>query len=165
MKTLALTLSGALLITVGLVSCDNEETTVNELEDLTTAARGGVYDSFELSLQDQDPPVDGWGYEKDMGDNQPCDPTQDGNCLPAIVIDKTIDKTTLENLKNARVIKDFLLNNKGEVSNIFNPTLVNGVIDDYFSLQIVDVVGSKMVKYRFVRNHDGKFVGTYQFVL
>ena len=163
MKTLAL--STMLLVTVGLFSCDNEETSNNIDNSVALQSKGGPKDDFgfdDYTIK-QDPIYDGWGYLQDNGDERPCT-EEDGNCLPEIVIVVDKDYNALNELIKLKDVKNYFQRETKVLSNIFTPTLVEGIIKDKFYLEIVRVRESKVVKFRFVNSSNKNFVGTYQFV-
>lgn len=155
------------MVSLAFTSCDSEDVMSVENENVnerkTFSNTHDIYYQDYVLSQDPDPIYPGWGYEKDMGDGEPCDPSQDGNCLPEITIIVDRDVRLLSQLIKENSHKDFFVNNKVELSKIFQPTLVNGLIDDFFTLQVIPLEKNKVVKYRFVRKHDNAYVGTYQF--
>ena len=166
-KNLSVCAISALIASLAFTSCDSEEVmsveNENANERTTFSNTHDIYYQDYLLSQDPDPIYPGWGYERDMGDGEPCDPSEDGECLPEITIIVDSNVQLLSQLIKESNHKDFFVNNKVELSKIFQPTLVNGLIDDFFKLQVIPLKGDKVVKYRFVRKHDNAFVGTYQF--
>lgn len=160
-KHLAFVMSGALLVTVGLISCDNDEVNKNEESSTTELkAKGGdmAYQDFRLGQTDGD-------YQKDEGDDEPCS-KEEADCLRMVVIDVDRKKQNfLQMIAEPLNYRQIFIDNKDLLLEDFHPTLVNGVIDEFFKLETVSVSGTPIKKFRFKRVSDNVLVGTYQFVL
>lgn len=161
-KHLAFAVSGALLVTVGLISCDSDEVSTNEEATSTELkAKGGdlAYQDFYLGSSDGDE------MEYDEGDDKPCS-KKDGNCMPVLYIDVDRKKENfLQLIAEPLNYQQIFIDNKDLLLEDIHPTLVNGVIDEFFKLEILPVAGSPIKKIRFKRVSDNVLVGTYQFVL
>jgi len=159
-KHLAFAVSGALLVTAGLISCDSDEVANEETTSTELKAKGGnlAYQDFVLTQP-------GDGYLKDVGDDKPCE-EGDGTCIPEIVIDVDRKKENfLQMIAEPLNYRQIFIDNKDLLLEDFHPTLVNGVIDEFFKLETVSVSGTPIKKFRFKRVSDNVLVGTYQFVL
>lgn len=166
-KHLAFGITGALLVTAGLISCDNDEVTAANEEKTTTGLKAKgmssdmTYQDFYLGqvMGDKDE------TNLDIGDHVPCMKVP-GDCLPEIIINVPGKKTKFLQLISEPTNYQTIFSENAELlAEDFHPTLVNGVIDGFFKLETLSVDGTNTTKFRFKRVSDDVLVGTYQFII
>lgn len=164
-KKFTLGILGVTILSAGLVSCDNDETIVNNPETESTLQTKNddiAYQDFYL------------GQVGDGNVQMRFDPgpwfqncvNMPGDCLPdlIIIIDRKVElyQTLINQPSNYVAIfndnQDLLLED-------IHPTLVNGVLDNFFKLDIVSAESSEVHKFQFRRISDDELVGTYPIVL
>jgi len=158
-------LIGIAVLTTGLISCDNDVVSSNEeTTESTLKAKFGdmAYQDFYLGQVTDDNVqmrLDPGPLFKDCF-NLPSD------CLPDLIIivpgKVELYQTLINQPSNYVAIfndnQDLLLED-------IHPILVNGVLDNFFKLDIVAAESSGVHKFQFRRISDNELVGTYPIIL
>lgn len=170
LKHLAFAVSGALLVTVGLISCDSDEVTTNEEATLTELkAKGGAvaYQEFRLGQVSLDGGDQIYFWRLDSGSSQIGCINFPADCFPFDIVITVPGKGEVYrnlslNISNYRSVfaanRDLLLED-------IHPTLVNGVVDDFFKVEVDTNSETRTSFFRFKRKSDNVLVGTYPIVL
>lgn len=156
-KHLAFGITGALLVTAGLISCNSDEVIANEEATSTELqAKGGAYSSMEMQDYYIGGIEEGW-YNEEKED---CSATDTYGCAS---FDDTDDDSTvdmLSNLKfdisNARIIFE---ENRELANQLFEPIVVEGVITEFFTLEHSYNPTTEIDYFKIKRTSDNVFVG------
>ena len=162
-------LIGIAVLTTGLISCDNDVVSSNEgTTESTLKAKFGdmAYQDFYLGQVESD----GWGDAKfrfDFSFMQGGCLDIEGNCAPYdIIIIIEPKKNLYSNLvNNPHQFLSIFENNQNLLEEDIHPTLVSGVIDGYFRLEIVVNSDTNTNYFRFYREHDDELVATYPIII
>jgi|GEM_PF-1396139 len=169
-KHLAFAMSGALLVTVGLISCDNDEVMTNEETSVNNLqARGGYtnvdYQGFYLGQA----MLDGGGtvlMRYDAGPGYKTCFNFGGNCLPDLIIWVPGKKTKFLQLVNEPTnYRAIFAENEDLFLEDIHPILVNGIIDGFFKLEVEVNDETETNYFRFKRVNDDVLVGTYPIII
>lgn len=171
-KHLAFGITGALLVTAGLISCDNDEVTVANEETTSTElkAKGGgsiEYQEFHLGQVSLDGGDQIYFWRMDSGSSERGCFNFPADCWPFDIVINVPGKVEvyrdlLMNISNYRTIFE---ENADLLSEDIQPTLVNGVIDSFFKVEVETNTETHTSFFRFKRISDDVLVGTYPIVL
>lgn len=162
-KYLAFSLAGVSLLTVVLMSCDHDAETHEETFKTLSQAKGQdiAYQDFYLGKYTDDDIE----MRYDTGLHAYC-PRFPADCLPEIVIIVTPKKDLYRNLAlNIDSYKAIFSENKELLLEDIHPTLVNGVLDNFFKVEVAVNSETNTNYFRFKRINDGELVGTYPIII
>lgn len=170
-KHLAFAVSGALLVTVGLISCDSDE--VNTNEEISTELKGKgpsnnyAYQDFRLGQVSLDGGDQIYFWRLDSGSNQIGCINFPADCFPFdIVITVPRKGEVYRNLSlNISNYRSIFTANQDLLLEDIHPTLVNGVVDDFFKVEVDTNSETGTSFFRFKRKSDNVLVGTYPIVI
>lgn len=163
-KCLAFSLAGVSLLTVVFMSCDNNGVETHEETSKTLSQAKGqdiAYQDFYLGKYTDDDIE----MRYDTGLHAYC-PRFPADCLPEIVIIVTPKKDLYRNLvMDITNYKAIFSENKELLLEDIHPTLVNGVLDDFFKVEVAVNNETNTNYFRFKRINDGELVGTYPIII
>jgi len=162
-KQIALSALGMAVIATGFVACSSDDSTTsteenkeNQMSVNNVNGNSMAYHDFYLSNGDDDV---WWDEQKES-----CIADYGSSCLRDIVIVVDRKKNFISNLMTSNV-KQVILQNQSIAYELFHPTVVDGVLDDFFTLEGVYNINTDIHYVKVLRINDKENIGVYQFRL
>src|SRR5690554_4486569 len=162
-KQIALSVLGMAVIATGLVACSSDDSSTSIEENKETQMSVNSVNGNDMTYQDFHlSNGDGVNWWSDA-DNE-CNAEEGEGCFSDIIIIRDREKVFIKNLMISNV-KQVILQNQSLAYELFHPTVVDGVLDDFFTLEGVYNINTDIHYVKVLRINDKENIGVYQFRL